>query len=185
MKFSTQTGFRLLAVAGVALSIAACKTTPKPLPPGPAGQGQGQEQGPYQPEGVPPVSEQQSPALPGSAQDFVINAGDRVFFDFDAFVIRPDAADILAKQAAWLTRYPAVQVRVEGNCDERGTREYNFALGERRANSVKDFLVAHGVDAGRITTVSYGKERPIDPGDNEDAWAKNRNGHTAITAGAR
>ena len=131
------------------------------------------------------VSETPSAALPGSSQDFVITAGDTVFFDTDAYTIRPDAADILAKQADWLGRYPAVHVRIEGNCDERGTREYNFALGARRANSVRDFLVAHGVDGGRITTVSYGKERPIDPGDDESAWAKNRNGHTTITEGAR
>jgi peptidoglycan-associated lipoprotein len=118
-------------------------------------------------------------------QDFVISAGDRVFFDTDAYTIRPDAADILSKQADWLARYPAVRVRVEGNCDERGTREYNFALGARRANSVRDFLVAHGVDGARIATVSYGKERPIDPGDDESAWSKNRNGHTQITDGAQ
>jgi peptidoglycan-associated lipoprotein len=118
-------------------------------------------------------------------QDFVISAGERVFFDTDAYSIRPDAAEILAKQADWLGRYPAVRVRVEGNCDERGTREYNFALGARRANSVRDFLVAHGVDGGRITTVSYGKERPLDGGEGEEAWAKNRNAHTAITDGAR
>ncbi len=115
----------------------------------------------------------------------MISAGDRVFFDTDAYTIRPDAADGLSKQADWLNRYPAVRVRIEGNCDERGTREYNFALGARRANSVRDFLVAHGVDGSRITTVSYGKERPIDPGDGEDAWAKNRNGHTTITDGGR
>jgi peptidoglycan-associated lipoprotein len=115
----------------------------------------------------------------------VISAGDRVFFDTDAYQIRPDAAEILARQADWLGRYPAVRVRIEGNCDERGTREYNFALGERRANSVREFLVAHGVDGGRITTVSYGKERPIDPGSDEAAWAKNRNAHTDIVAGAQ
>ena len=75
-------------------------------------------------------------------------------------------------------------MRIEGNADERGTREYNFALGERRANSVRDFLVAHGVASGRIDTISYGKERPIDPGTGDDAWAHNRNAHTTITSGA-
>jgi len=185
MKFNTQAGLRLLAVAGVTLTIAACTTTPKPPPPGPVAGPPTDQNAFTPPQGQTGVTEQQTAALPGSAQDFVISAGDRVFFDYDAFVIRPDAADTLAKQADWLRKYSAVQVRIEGNADERGTREYNFALGERRANSVKDFLVSHGVDAGRITTVSYGKERPIDPGDNEDAWAKNRNAHTAITAGAR
>jgi peptidoglycan-associated lipoprotein len=118
-------------------------------------------------------------------QDFVINAGDRVYFDFDAYAIRQDAQKILAQQADWLSRYPAVQVRIEGNCDERGTREYNLALGGRRSNSVREFLVAHGVSGDRISTVSYGKERPIDPGEGEDAWSRNRNAHTAITSGAQ
>ena len=123
--------------------------------------------------------------LPGSAQDFVINVGDRVYFDFNDYDIRPDAQPVLAAQAAWLNRYGAVQIRIEGNCDERGTREYNLALGARRANSVKDFLTSHGVDPGRITTISYGKERPIDPGEGEEAWAHDRNAHTAIVSGAR
>ncbi len=92
---------------------------------------------------------------------------------------------MLDKQAQWLARYPQVQVRIEGNCDERGTREYNLALGARRANSVRDFLVSHGVNPARINTISYGKERPIDPGESEEAWAHDRNAHTAITAGAR
>ena len=113
-----------------------------------------------------------------------MNVGDRVYFDYDKYALRADAEPVLAAQAAWLVRYPAVQVRIEGNADERGTREYNLALGARRANSIRDFLVAHGVFATRITTISYGKERPIDPGTGETAWARNRNGHTAITAGA-
>jgi peptidoglycan-associated lipoprotein len=184
MSITVKTGLRLVTIVGLTLSIVACASKPTPLastsggppPPPPA---------PYAPPTQGEVSETPSAALPGSSQDFVITAGDRVFFDTDAYTIRPDAADILAKQADWLGRYPAVKVRVEGNCDERGTREYNFALGARRANSVRDFLVAHGVDGGRITTVSYGKERPLDPGDDESAWAKNRNGHTTITEGAR
>jgi len=114
-----------------------------------------------------------------------VNVGDRVYFDFDQFSIRPDGEPVLAAQAAWLNRYPAVRVRVEGNADERGTREYNFALGARRASAVKTFLTQHGVDASRITTVSYGKERPIDSGAGEAAWQHNRNAHTAITEGAR
>ena len=144
---------------------------PAPLPPPPPGRAPSQ--------GV------QGRALPGSAQDFVINVGDRVYFDFDRYDIRGDAQPILAAQAAWLNRYGAVQVRIEGNCDERGTREYNLALGARRANSIRDFLTSRGVNPGRITTISYGKERPIDPGSGEDSWAHNRNGHTAIVSGAR
>jgi peptidoglycan-associated lipoprotein len=123
--------------------------------------------------------------IPGSVQDFVVNVGDRVYFDYDKFTVRADAEPILSSQAAWLARYPSVNVRIEGNADERGTREYNLALGARRANSIKDFLVAHGVSASRIETVSFGKEKPIDAGTTEEAYAKNRNGHTAITSGAQ
>jgi peptidoglycan-associated lipoprotein len=118
-------------------------------------------------------------------QDFIVNVGDRVYFDYDKYSVRSDAEPILLAQAAWLSKYPSVMVRIEGNADERGTREYNLALGGRRANSIKEFLVAHGVSASRIATVSFGKEKPIDPGTTEEAYAKNRNGHTAITAGAQ
>ena len=123
--------------------------------------------------------------IPGSTQDFVINAGDRVYFDYDSYTVRADATDILDHQAQWLQRYPGVHVRVEGNCDERGTREYNFALGERRANAVRSYLISQGVEASRIDTVSYGKERPIDSGSDDSAQAKTRNAHTTLTAGAR
>jgi peptidoglycan-associated lipoprotein len=118
-------------------------------------------------------------------QDFTVNVGDRVYFDYDQYMLRADALPVLSAQATWLVRYPSVQVRIEGNTDERGTEEYNLALGGRRANAIRDFLVAHGVSPARISTVSFGKEKPIDPGDNEQAWAKNRNGHTAIVSGAR
>jgi peptidoglycan-associated lipoprotein len=124
-------------------------------------------------------------ALPGTEQDFVINVGDRVYFDTDQYDVREDAVPVLTNQAAWLVRYPNEQIRIEGNADERGTREYNLALGSRRANSVRDYLVQHGVAASRIATISYGKERPIDPGTDEAAWQKNRNSHTAIVSGAR
>jgi peptidoglycan-associated lipoprotein len=123
--------------------------------------------------------------LPGSTRDFVVNVGDRVYFDVDQFSVRSDATPILAAQAAWLTRYPGVQVRIEGNCDERGTEEYNLALGARRASAVRDFLVAHGVPSTRITTVSYGKEHPIDAGTGEAPWQQNRNAHTALVGGER
>jgi len=118
-------------------------------------------------------------------QDFVVSVGDRVYFDYDQFNIRPDAQPVLAAQAAWLNRYPSVRVRIEGNADERGTREYNFALGARRADAVKEFLTARGVSSSRIATVSYGKDRPIDGGSGETAWQHNRNAHTAILDGAR
>lgn len=161
--------------------LAGCASHPKPAPP-PARIASAPP--PSRPYTAPPSAPIGGRPLPGSVQDFIVNVGDRVYFDFDKFDIRADAQPILAAQASWLNRYPAVQVRIEGNCDERGTREYNLALGARRANSVREFLTAHGVDPGRITTISYGKERPIDPGTGEEAWAKNRNAHTAITSGA-
>ena len=117
---------------------------------------------------------------PGSAQDFVQNVGDRVFFDFDKSDIKPEGRQILQRQADWLKKYPNVTVTVEGHCDERGTREYNLALGERRASAVKKILVALGVPANRVSTISYGKERPAVVGSNEAAWAQNRRGVTVI-----
>ena len=121
---------------------------------------------------------------PGSTQDFVVSAGDRVYFDYDQYTVRDDGKAVLDRQAQWLSRYPQVAVRIEGNADERGTEEYNFALSGRRAEAIKAYLVSHGVQAGRVSTIGYGKERPIDDGTDEASMAKNRNGHTAITAGA-
>ena len=115
----------------------------------------------------------------------MIHAGDRVYFDFNRYDVRADGRAALDAQASWLQRYPQVIVRIEGNTDEQGTREYNFALGARRAASVKDYLVAHGVASARIETVSYGKEHPIALGNTEEDYAKNRNAHTDITSGAR
>jgi peptidoglycan-associated lipoprotein len=184
MGFDLRRAAQIALITGAAISIAACSSTPKPAPLGtPSAPSSSGETPPPPPP--PPISEAPVGPIPGSTQDFVINAGDRVYFDFDAYSIRSDAQNVLAQQAAWLSRYPAVQVRIEGNCDERGTREYNLALGARRANSIREFLIAHGVSGGRIATVSYGKERPIDPGTGEDAWSHNRNGHTQIVSGAR
>jgi peptidoglycan-associated lipoprotein len=105
---------------------------------------------------------------------------DRVFFDYDSSVIRSDGQDTLKAQAGWLKKNPGSKVTIEGHCDERGTREYNIALGERRANAVKNYLVSQGVSASRISTVSYGKERPAVVGSNEEAYAKNRRGVTIV-----
>ncbi|HLI13585.1 MAG TPA: peptidoglycan-associated lipoprotein Pal [Alphaproteobacteria bacterium] len=112
---------------------------------------------------------------PGSQQDLVANVGDRIFFDFDKSNLRPDARAQVEKWAAWLKKYPQNTVTIAGNCDERGTREYNLALGERRAAAAKKYLIALGIDAKRIGTISYGKERPSVVGSNEAAWAQNRN----------
>jgi peptidoglycan-associated lipoprotein len=112
----------------------------------------------------------------GSQADFVANVGDRVFFNFDKYDLTAEGRDQLAKWVAFLKKYPQDNLVVEGHADERGTREYNLALGERRANSVKDFLTANGVQASRLKVISYGKERPAVLGSNEAAWAQNRRG---------
>ena len=179
MSFDLKPIVRLALIGVATAALAACASHPKPEPEAPP---------PARAPLPPPPSPRPGPPMariqPGSIQDFVINVGDRVYFDFNEYNVRADAQPVLAAQAAWLNRYGAVAVRIEGNCDERGTREYNLALGARRANSVRDFLVSHGVNPARIATISYGKERPIDPGEGEEAWAKDRNAHTAITGGA-
>jgi peptidoglycan-associated lipoprotein len=116
----------------------------------------------------------------GSVEDFVVNVGDRVFFAFDRYDLSDEARDTIERQAAWLKRYPQVTITVEGHADERGTREYNLALGERRATTVRDYLIALGIGPNRIHIISYGKERPFDTRSNEAAWAKNRRGVTVV-----
>lgn len=124
--------------------------------------------------------------VPGSTADFAYQAGGepRIYFGYDSYTLNADARAALTRQAQWLQTYSNVSAIVEGNADERGTREYNLALGARRADSVKAFLVSQGVSPSRLTTVSYGKERPIDARSNEAGWSRNRNGHTNITSGA-
>ena len=117
---------------------------------------------------------------PGSQEDLVANVGDRVFFATDRSSIAPDQRPVLQKQAAWLGSNAGVTVQLEGHADERGTREYNLALGARRANAVREFLVSHGVEGSRITTISYGKDRPAALGSTEDAWAQNRRAVTVV-----
>lgn len=122
--------------------------------------------------------------VPGSVEDFRVSVGDRVFFGYDRFDLTPEARQVLERQAAWLRQYPNVRILVAGNCDERGTREYNLALGARRAAAARDYLVSLGVAANRLETVSYGKERPLDARSNEEAWSVNRNAHSQIVSGA-
>ena len=124
-----------------------------------------------------PVS---SGPVPGSQEDLVANVGDRVFYDLNRSTLRSDARTTLERQAAWLAKWAANNVQVAGNCDERGTQAYNNALGNRRANAARDFLVAKGVAAGRITTISFGKDRPTALGSNEQAWSQNRNAITSV-----
>ena len=119
---------------------------------------------------------------PGSAQDLIVNVGDRVFFGFDKSSISTAARGTLEKQAAWLKKFGSVQVTLEGHADERGTREYNLALGERRANAAKDFLVALGISPSRVRVISYGKERPVALGHEEGSWKQNRRAVTMVRA---
>ncbi|KAB0536905.1 peptidoglycan-associated lipoprotein Pal [Pseudochrobactrum algeriensis] len=119
-------------------------------------------------------------AVAGSAQDFTVNVGDRVFFDLDSSVIRADAQQTLSRQAQWLARYPNYSITVEGHSDERGTREYNLALGQRRAAAARDYLASRGVPVNRMRTVSYGKERPVAVCDNISCWSQNRRAVTVL-----
>ena len=160
----------LIATAAVA-SLAACASRPEPTPTTPTG------------PTTPPVEAPRGP-VPGSVEDFRVSVGDRVFFGYDRFDLSAEARSVLERQAAWLRQYPNVRVLVAGNCDERGTREYNLALGARRAAAVRDYLASLGVAQNRMETVSYGKERPLDARANEEAWSVNRNGHTQIVSGA-
>ena len=111
---------------------------------------------------------------------FSAGGGDKIFFDFDQAVIRDDARPVLDTQAAWLAKNPTVNVQIAGDCDERGTEEYNIGLGNRRAFAAQSYLAAKGVPATRITTISFGKDRPIAPGSTEEAWAQNRNAITSV-----
>ncbi len=172
IRFSNSLKFAALSAA---LLLGACthkqeavNTAPPPAPPPPAA-------------APAPVT---SSILPGSAEDFRVNVGDTVHFALNEYNIEDADKALLGRQAAWLARYPAVRVTVEGHADERGTREYNLALGARRANAVKEFLVSQGVSTGRVETVSYGKARQVCTESTESCWAQNRRGVTTITGGA-
>ncbi|MFL5253763.1 MAG: peptidoglycan-associated lipoprotein Pal [Rhodopila sp.] len=119
-------------------------------------------------------------ATPGSQEALVQSAGDRISFETDRSTLTSQATATLDRQAAWLQQNPQVNVWIAGNCDERGTEEYNLALGQRRANADRDYMVAHGVNRGRIQTISYGKSRPVDPASTPEAWAQNRNAITSV-----
>jgi peptidoglycan-associated lipoprotein len=164
--------YKILSLIAAVALLAACET---------AGEGGGAKAG----GGAKPTETFTTPLgmiKPGSQEDLVVNVGDRVFFDFDKFNLKPEARKTIEKQAAWLKANPAVRITIEGHADERGTREYNLALGERRANSAKDYLISLGTNPGRIKTISYGKERPVAMGSNEAAWAQNRRSVTVVTA---
>jgi peptidoglycan-associated lipoprotein len=165
----------LIALSAAALTIGACaKKAPEQLPPPPDGSGAATTDSGAAAAGA---------VVPGSQQDFIANiSSDRIFFGFDQFNIDTDDQSALSSQAAWLQRYPAVRVTLEGHADERGTRDYNIALGERRANAARNFLAAQGIDPARIDVISYGKERPDALGSNEESWARNRRAVTVVIA---
>ena len=137
----------------------------------------------------PPVSAEVLPdpnlPVPGSAEDFAFQSGGepRIFFGYDQYDLSSEARDVLRRQADWLKQYDNATAVIEGHADERGTREYNLALGARRASSVQAFLISQGVSPNRLRTISYGKERPIDGRASESGWARNRNGYTNLNLG--
>lgn len=168
--FNCSNALKLTALAAV-FALAACTTKPKAT-----------EEAP--PAAAPPAETTQSNIVPGSIQDFRVNVGDTIHFDYNAYNVKDEDRGTLQRQATWLQRYPQVRVTVEGHCDERGTREYNLALGARRANAVKEYLVSLGVSSARLDTISYGKERPMCTESDENCWAQNRRGVTTIVSGA-
>lgn len=154
--------FKLLMVLAAGLLLAACGSSDNDTAPTTTGSTTG--------------STVSSGPAPGSQEQLLQQVGDRVFFDTDRSEIKPQARGTIEALAAWMNEHPGVALTVEGHCDERGTREYNLALGERRANAVRDYLVALGISGNRVGTISYGKERPAVPGSSESAWAQNRRG---------
>jgi peptidoglycan-associated lipoprotein len=168
---------RILGILAAAALLAACSSTPEEV-------AELKGAGGAQPTAAspPPTPQQQAmrPAEPPGAAAELAQIGDRVLFDTDQSTLAPPARGTVEKQAAWMKKYPRVTVTIEGHCDERGTREYNLALGERRAIAVKNYLVSLGVEAARIKTISYGKERPAVVGSTQQAWAQNRRGVTVV-----
>ncbi len=167
---------KLLAAMASLFMIAACETPPKD---GSSMDGTGVSgDGGY--SGDTGYAADGSSIRPGTQADLENNVGDRVFYGYDSSVLTSEGQRTLERQAAWLKQHPSVNVVIEGHADERGTREYNLALGERRANAAKTYLVNLGVDSSRLRTVSYGKERPAVLGSTDSAWAQNRRAVTVV-----
>lgn len=164
----------ILLGAALVATAACSKKRPEVLPPAPG-------EAPPPPASTGPVGDS---VTPGSAADFKRSAqSDTVLFGTDIYDIDAEARAILDSQATWLQRYPNVRITIEGHCDERGTREYNLGLGDRRANAAKNYLAARGIDASRMTTISYGKERPVALGSDDSSWAQNRRAVTVVING--
>jgi peptidoglycan-associated lipoprotein len=155
-------GTRIASALVLALALAACSNTPKPDSELSFGRG--------------------APATPGSARDFAVNVGDIVYFTTDSVDLSPEAQQTLANQVRWLQQYSQYTITIEGHADERGTREYNIALGARRAQAVRTYLSQHGVNAQRIRTISYGKERPVAVCNDISCWSQNRRAQTVLNS---
>ena len=161
------------------LFVAACATTPKDSADS-SGSGSSSSGSDVSSEGT--ITETTgSGIVSGSQEDLIVNVGDRVFFGYDSSDLDSDALELLQDQVAWLKQNSDVSVTIEGHCDERGTREYNLALGEKRAQAVKNYLIGLGINPDRVSTISYGKERPAVVGSNDGAWAQNRRSVTVRT----
>ena len=158
---------RIVAALTAALTIAACSKNPND-----------------DPNALGLTGGRAGAATPGTQQDFVVNVGDRVYFETDSVELTQQAQAILDKQAQWLAQYPRYTITMEGHADERGTREYNMALGERRAKAVVSFLTANGANAGQLEVVSYGEEKPAADGHEESSWTQNRRAELVYTAEA-
>jgi peptidoglycan-associated lipoprotein len=168
--------YAFAAMASLGLLVSACASQPDPIvqtDPEPVRNTVVQDTTPVNPG-----------PTPGSVEDFEVTAGDRVFYGYDQYTLTTEAREALRRQAAWLASYSSVRVLLAGNADERGTREYNLALGARRANAARDFLVSQGVDPARIQTVSYGKENPVCRESSDRCWSLNRNATTVIQSGS-
>jgi peptidoglycan-associated lipoprotein len=182
MKNLVRTGTLVAAAAALAL---ACSPKPKPEPPPPPAPAPTPTVVTLEPTPAPtpkPMPRSPEEDIKAMSLDRVSSYLKPAFFDYDKADLRTDARDALAANATWLKSHTTVAFTIEGHCDERGTAQYNLALGDRRANAAKEFLVSLGIDSGRIKTVSYGKERPFATQHDEEAWAKNRRAHFVVTA---
>ena len=170
---------KLLTSALLVFFLAACSTTPKDTADS-SGSGSTSTSSDVSSSGETDTDSASTSIEPGSQEDLIVNVGDRVFFGYDSSELDSDAQELLQDQVAWLKQYSDVSVIIEGHCDERGTREYNLALGEKRAQAVKNYLISLGISSDRVSTISYGKERPAVVGSNDGAWAQNRRSVTIV-----
>jgi len=170
--------YKFLISTFIVLFVAACATKPKDSADS-SGSGSSSSGSDVSSEGT--ITETTgSGIVSGSQEDLIVNVGDRVFFGYDSSDLDSDALELLQDQVAWLKQNSDVSVTIEGHCDERGTREYNLALGEKRAQAVKNYLIGLGINPDRVSTISYGKERPAVVGSNDGAWAQNRRSVTIV-----